>query len=139
MSSCPFCDDDTGHVNNHVRMKNDDEHGPQGTYPDDWNPDTRAVESPAGEGEKNRSDENESDDELELEGDGQESASDVELEADDGGDEKADLEFKDTMADASEYECGECGTGLEYLGGDNREEGGKECPNCGERLFWSMM
>lgn len=152
MTNC-FCGEETGHLNNHVRMSSGGDHGPQGEYPEGWdveNPeanvqdeeDRGAASHPADEptGEEARaasgspSDEDEPDVEdgirLDPESDPGEGDPDAQLEQ---------LLFGDTDADASEYECGNCETPLEYLGGDDAEDGGKECGECGERLFWSMM
>jgi DNA-directed RNA polymerase subunit RPC12/RpoP len=66
------------------------------------------------------------DDDNEVEGDPE--AGDV---TDEVEDEEADSRYP--------YQCGNCGHGLEYLGGDDREAGGKKCPECDERLFWSKV
>jgi len=51
-------------------------------------------------------------------------------------------ELDDDLADddgGKEYNCGNCGREVDYLGGDDRDGGGKECPGCGERLLWSQV
>lgn len=50
--------------------------------------------------------------------------------------EALDLEDDD---DAKDYNCGNCGGPVEYLGGEDVRGGGKKCPNCGERLLWSEV
>lgn len=127
--SCPYCENDPNQLNNHIRMSSDDAHGPQGTYPDDWDNDARELveaddvdDDPTGEA-------NELDD------------VDVDDEDDDELDDAADPDdlLDDDEDEASEYNCGNCGHGLDYLGGADRDGGGKECPECGERLYWSMV
>lgn len=64
----------------------------------------------------------------------------VEEESDDLDGENRDVD--DDLADdgeSKEYACGNCGHGLDYLGGEDRDGGGKKCPECGERLFWSKV
>lgn len=132
---CPICGEQTGHANNHVRMTDGDGHGPMSSYPDGWDTDDPAAFEPANvEADTDETEKNEQ----------SENASDVEIDPnDESGDgdreELAELTFADDEADASEYECGECSEPLQYLGGKDADGGGKECPNCGEALYWSMM
>lgn len=119
--TCPLCGKETGNINNHVRMSNGAEHGPQGSYPDGWDKATRTIDV---------DDDDETGEELELEDD------------DDQEDELADPETElvdDDPSEAREYNCGNCDHPLDYLGGDDRDEGGKECPECGERLYWHLV
>lgn len=127
--TCPYCETDPNQLNNHIRMSSDDAHGPQGTYPDDWDKDLRElvqdddsdVDDPTGEAN-----------ELVQDDDGDAASSDGDaIDPDELLDDKDD--------DASDYTCGNCGHGLDYLGGDDRDGGGKECPECEERLYWSMV
>jgi DNA-directed RNA polymerase subunit RPC12/RpoP len=50
-------------------------------------------------------------------------------------------EVDDDLADddADDYNCGSCGTQVDYLGGVDLDSGGKACPECGERLLWSRV
>lgn len=132
---CPICGEQTGHANNHVRMTDGDGHGPMSEYPEGWDKDQGDFDPEAFAVETEEDDETEEND----------SESDVQIDPEpdpehvEADDEREELTFADTEADASEYECGECGEPLEYLGGKNAEGGGKECPNCAEALYWSMM
>lgn len=63
---------------------------------------------------------------------------DTEVEGDPDS-EQVSEDVEDTEDDARDYQCGNCGHGLEYLGGDDRDGGGKACPECGERLYWSKV
>lgn len=138
MTECPYCGKDTGQVNNHIRMKNDDQHGDQGSYPEEWDRENRE-----------RTDAPDQGDDLDLgeQGDGDDQGGDdlpgeggdLQLGEQGDDDELEEIDFGDTTAEAREYECGNCGEPLAYLGGDDREGGGKECPECGERIFWSMV
>lgn len=135
MTTCPICNSDTGHLNNHVRMS-EGEHGEQGEYPEGWDKSAGEVldrTDPGGEGGEGGEQSN-----------GQDDGHDLHLGNDDlgdnqGGDDLDTLTFGDSESDTRDYECGNCEEPLAYLGGDDREGGGKECPNCGERLYWSMM
>lgn len=89
---CPYCDGETHHVNNHIRMSNG-EHGPQGRYPDDWDSDTRS-----------RADLDDVDGQT-IDVDG------ADLDDDSG----ATLILGDDAIDAREYDCGECGANVAYL------------------------
>lgn len=125
-NKCPICEKDVSHLNNHVRMSNDDQHGDQGRYPENWDNETRTIIDELEDAV----------DELEENVDDLEAA---ELEDDSDSNTNPDDLLEDDPDDATTYNCGECGHELEYLGGDDREEGGKECPECGERLYWSMV
>lgn len=139
--TCPICDGETNHRNNHVRMSSGDGHGPQGTYPDGYDKETGELVEGG-----NDPDDVEADGGADAQGD-ELDAGDVGL--DDDGDEGDDGDLgesndpddllDDEAADSSEYNCGNCGHGLDYLGGADRDGGGKECPECGERLYWSMV
>jgi DNA-directed RNA polymerase subunit RPC12/RpoP len=63
-------------------------------------------------------------------------------EGDDGDESVADdaeaLELDDDD-DAKDYNCGNCGEPVEYLGGEDARGGGKVCPECGDRLLWSKV
>lgn len=56
---CPICGKPVGQVNNHVRMSDDDDHGPQAMYPENWDTDARdlvdeeprVLDVPAGDGD----------------------------------------------------------------------------------------
>lgn len=158
--TCPFCDEGTGHINNHVRMKNDEDHGPQGSYPEGWDSETATftVETKEETPTVDQSDAETTGSDSVRKGGGSEATDhptaepetggdgDIQLGEQSGehveqgdGDDREEITFNDDMSDTSEYECAECDEPLDYLGGVNREDGGKECPNCGERLFWSMM
>lgn len=140
-SECPFCETVTGHLNNHVRMSEGDGHAEQGEYPDDWD-----KESPESYGDEQDGDGDEIPDEgeplnIEPAGGGDESEIEIE-EADidpEGAEAAETLEFGDSMADRREYECGNCGEPIPYLGGEEHPDGGMACPKCGDRLFWSVM
>lgn len=123
-SNCPICEEPVGNVKNHVRMSSDGAHGPQGQYPDGFTesdgatpPSTQTPRTPGGP------DLSDSRLELRLEDDDDQEAGDV---AGDGEDLPA-VEFGDSLADASEYECAECGAGLAYHQ--------DEC-ECGEEPMW---
>lgn len=59
--------------------------------------------------------------------------------SDDGlADDADDLDLDDDD-DAKDYNCGNCGTPVEYLGGEDAAGGGKKCPECGDRLLWSKV
>lgn len=139
---CPYCGESPQHLNNHVRMKSGGPHGPQGQYPENWDKENRRIDETLS-AESTQTDEDGSEsagesaganDLLDSGGSHEQSSGD---ESDDATD-PSDL-FEDLADDAREYECGECGEPLPYLGGKDREDGGKECPECGERLFWSMI
>lgn len=77
----------------------------------------------------------------EADGDHREAFEDEDNEVE-GDPEAGDVtdEVEDDEADSRHpYQCGNCGNGLPYLGGEDRDEGGKKCPECGERLFWSKV
>jgi DNA-directed RNA polymerase subunit RPC12/RpoP len=139
---CPYCGKEADQLNNHVRMKSDADHGEQGAYPTEWDKESLRIDrTRQTDTDGSQSDADEPDPRA---GSTQDRAGDVYLPGEDGeqddggGSDPADL-FEDTEADAREYECGNCGHPLPYLGGEEREDGGMKCPECGERLFWSMM
>lgn len=108
---CGLCDREVGQVNNHVRMSSDDVHGPQGAYPENWDPSGggRLVGgADQGGDDLGRTDVTAPDD--------QEDADDL-----------PELELGDDPADARTYDCGGCGATVEYLG---------DCDDCGEALAW---
>jgi len=57
---------------------------------------------------------------------------------DDPDDDDGEMSLDDDPEETT-YDCGNCGEGVPYLGGDDRDGGGKECPGCGERLLWSRV
>lgn len=107
---CELCDEEVGQVNNHVRMSSDDLHGPQGAYPEGWDPSGggRLVTADAGDQD-----------------DGAEGAT-VDL-VDGPGDDLPELDLEDDPADARTYDCGGCGSTVAFLG---------DCDDCGEELAW---
>lgn len=101
--SCPHCGEDVANLTNHIRMSSGGGHGPQGRYPDagDDAPEVELREEPA-------------------------DVDDVDQE--DGDDQElAELEIVDTRAEASEYECAECGATLGYH---------QDPCECGENPMW---
>lgn len=110
-SVCELCSEEVGQVNNHVRMSSDDTHGPQGAYPDGWDP--------SGGGRLVQDD---------VQDDGAET-----IVADDGaddGDDLAVLELGDDPADARTYDCGNCEATIDFL---------DDCDGCGAELAWGMV
>ena len=113
--TCPICGEDTGHVNNHVRMRNDDDHGPTQQYPDGWDKSLETFDQ--------------SDREPDDTGDAGKVLDGV-LE-DDGDDEPGavPIEIEDRPSDMREYECPECEATIEYLDA--------ECPNEHEQQWYA--
>jgi len=137
--NCPICDESTGHLNNHMRMSAGD-HGEQGTYPEAWDKSTSSFAEGGGDSPRDRPENRTDTESLLSETPGVDPDVDDSGQLDEqGGDQLADLEFGDNMSDTRDYECGNCGEPVEYLGGEDAEEGGKQCPACGERLFWSQL
>lgn len=141
---CPYCGKHSGQINNHVRMSKGDGHGSTGEYPDDW--DRHDHQRNGADPEPDQAAETVDPHGDDPPGDLNPGGSEITVEQGDDLDpgepdqsEREQLGFADDMSEKREYECGNCGEPLSYLGGDDREEGGKECPECGERLFWSMM
>lgn len=108
---CPICGCETGHVNNHVRMSNDGDHGPTQAYPDGWDPSTEEVVQENGDDDDGN--------ELDL------------VDGDDDGDEPGAvaISIDDRPSDMREYECGECEASVEYLD--------SECPNEHEQQWYA--
>lgn len=115
-------------------------HGPGREYPDTWNPDDRQlVDEPEPEGSAasgSGGGEPETGGEI-FDLDKLDDDLDDDPAVDD--DEAADLELGFDDIEPREYECGNCEEPLPYLGGDDRDGGGKECPECGERIWWSEV
>lgn len=109
---CPICGCETGHLNNHVRMSNDGEHGPALSYPDGWDTDAEAFDQESSDDDDGK--------ELEL------------VDADDGDDEPGAvaISIDDRPSDMREYECDECEASIEYL--DN------ECPEEHEQRWYAQ-
>ena len=141
---CPYCEADKANLNSHIVQSDGGRHGPMREYPEDWDPDARErAESDEPDGSR-----------VEGDGGGEPTTGGEVFELDSGdgdgdpgegdrGDEPdaetgtLELGFEDS--EPREYECGDCGEPLPYLGGDDRDGGGKECPSCGERLWWSEV
>lgn len=145
--TCPFCDKEKKNLNSHIVQSAGDGHGPGREYPETWDPDARemkdepdgsAVEGTGG-GEPETGGEvfdldraiEESNEETTSSG------SDDSGESDSSEPAKLELGFDDI--EPREYECGNCQEPVPYLGGDDRDGGGKECPECSERLWWSEV
>lgn len=113
---CPYCDSEKDHINNHIRMSTG-EHGAQGSYPGDWDKDTRerSADPPSEPPESDGSN-------------GGQTVHGLDNQETDTGSGATPLEFADDPADAREYECGGCGTDMEYLA--------DECGNCGQSNQW---
>lgn len=111
-SVCELCGEEVGQVNNHVRMSSDGTHGPQGAYPDGWDP--------SGGGRV-------------VAADDQDDGADVgagTIVPDDGGDDLAVLELGDDPADARTYDCGQCEATIDFL---------DDCDDCGAELAWGLV
>lgn len=96
-TDCPLCGCGTAHVNNHVRMTNDEVHGPTQTYPDGWD---------------------KSKEQLENDPDDEEGQTAGTLEIPDDRDDEPDavpLEIEARPSDMREYECPDCETPVDYL------------------------
>jgi len=134
MGECPYCNDETGNLNSHIRMSAGD-HADQHEYPEDWDPNEHErAGDPAGEIE-----EADPDPTTGTADDGMTAYKPTDEPGEIETEEMAELGFSDSTTEARDYECGNCSEPLEYLGGDDRAEGGKECPECGERVYWSMV
>lgn len=124
---CKYCGDPFHKkgYKSHVRQKGGN-HGDPGTYPDTFDGTGEPIDDDGDDG-----DDDPDGDDLDLD----------QGDDPDGGDDSADLDLDlgDDPDDGREYDCGNCGHDLDYLGGVDRDGGGKECPNCGERLYWSMV
>lgn len=136
--TCPYCDSEKKHLNNHIRMSTG-QHGSQGQYPEDWDRDTRQRSEAGGSGP--------SEIDPETAGSVEQGGEAVEPPAEPRGSEgqtvhglgddhgegepssgAAPIEFGDDPADAREYECGQCGTEIGYLD--------SECSDCGQANAW---
>lgn len=106
---CPICEKSVQHINNHVRMCSDDQHGGMGQYPEGWNKTSCAM--------------SESDTTPTEPTEGVETVTD-EPEPED---QPTDLELDDHKADARIYEC-TCGEDLPYHA--------DQCPQCDEPKQW---
>lgn len=112
---CPICGCETGHLNNHVRMKNDDEHGPTAVYPDDWDAEREVLDSGA---------------DVDEGGSGVDvDAADVDAADVDEQPEAVPIEIDDRPSDMREYQCDECEASIEYLA--------EECPNEHEQQWYA--
>lgn len=141
--NCPICGEETGHLNNHVRMKNGAGHGPATEYPPRWDKEAGGFPDGYDPAEEAKS----------VAGDGASSNGetvDMEPDPSDGDgfgaeypgmdmDSPQAFDIDDLLSETREYECGECGEPVEYLGGEQAEGGGKKCPSCGEHLQWSAV
>lgn len=111
-------------------MSSDDDHGPQGRYPEGWGGENTApAPSTAPNTGKSGS---KGDDVPAVDVDGaREQRGDLvdDVDQEDGGDDLEAFDFGDRPADASDYECGECGDRLEYHQ--------DEC-SCGESPMWRV-
>lgn len=127
-TTCPICEATVGNVKNHVRMSSDEDHGPQGRYPDGFEessssrgrPRTSSDLDPE-EGEREVLEVRLEDDGDQEDGDDQEASSEEDLET---------LEIGDDPEDASNYHCGDCEARLEY----HQEE----C-ECGGTPMWRVV
>jgi len=138
--SCPYCGDKTGNLNSHIRMSAGI-HADQHNYPEDYNPDEKERGGePAEDWEKDDlTDPPEEPTETAEESTGELDLDVLEDEPEEEEDEIEEIGFADSQSEARNYECGNCDEPLKYLGGDDMESGGKECPECGEQIFWSMV
>lgn len=105
-------------------MSSDDDHGPQGRYPEGWNGENTATD-PSTTPKTGKSG---------TAGDvdaAREQRDDVvdHVDQEDAGDDLDSLELADAPGDASEYECADCEDRLEY----HQEE----C-KCGESPMWRV-
>lgn len=118
--TCVYCQKTVGHLNNHIRMSTGD-HGPQGQYPGDWDPETWE-RNPQGSNGTTDGGSDGSDPRADHGG------TTVDVDGpDEASQDLADLVVDDHRADAREYECGECGADVPYL---------QDCEECGEELAW---
>lgn len=117
--TCPYCDGDTKHLNNHIRMSAA-EHGPQGQYPEDWDRDDRqrTEQQPAEQVEQVEPSDGPTG--PTVDGLGDDLGDDPEQEA-------TPLDLSDDPSEAREYDCSSCGDPVEYL---------SDCENCGNGLQW---
>lgn len=138
MPECPLCGDETGHVNNHVRMKSGGEHGPQGQYPDGWDVETSSMAGRTTDAEADGRTDSEGSDPVDDSGEQDAGAGDTpDVEAADAEPEPesgtvedpAELDPDDEPA--KEYECAGCGEALDYLQ--------KKCGGCGKRPAWAAI
>jgi len=115
MARCPYCTDEPNHVNNHVRMSNDDDHGPAQTYPDDWDPEAETRSDELEEAGSPRSNP------------GGQTVHGLEDDPENTETGASEVSLADSPADAREYECGECNADVPYL---------SDCPECNNSLKW---
>lgn len=144
--TCPFCDETKKNLNSHIVQKGGGGHGPSREYPENWDsttreiidepePDGSTVEGTGG-GEPETGGEVFNLDRAIEESDG---SSESDESGENGSSESEPLELGFDDIQPREYECGNCQAEIPYLGGNDRDGGGKECPECGERLWWSEV
>lgn len=149
--TCPYCDADTDHVNNHIRLSAA-EHGPKHSYPDDWDKEARerienapqqategntGTSSSGSQAEPTRSEPTRSSETpQQTAGETESTEAGTTVGPDDGehsGQSEpsegtvTELEFMDAPGDAREYNCGECDGAVPYL---------ENCPECDSELVW---
>ena len=144
--TCPFCDETKKNLNSHIVQKGGGGHGPSREYPENWDstareiidePDGSTVEGTGGGEPETGGEIFDLDKAIEE--------SDEEDRGDQLGDEENEssksepLELGFDSIQPREYECGNCQHSIPYLGGDDRDGGGKQCPECSERLWWSEV
>lgn len=126
-TDCDLCGESVNNLKNHVRMSSDEDHGPQGRYPEGWNGENTGPgpSMTANTGESDSAGTNVATIDVDDSSDSStSSSSDVDQEA--AGDLES-LTFGDEPADASDYECSACSDRLEYHQA--------EC-SCGEQPMW---
>lgn len=143
--TCPYCGKEKKNLNSHIVQSAGNGHGPGREYPETWDSDARelidepdgsAVEGTGG-GEPETGGEVFDLDRLDEEQSTSSGESGETDESDEPETEALELGFDDI--EPREYECGNCQEPVPYLGGDDRSGGGKECPECHERLWWSEV
>lgn len=142
---CPFCDKTKKNLNSHIVQSAGGGHGPGREYPNTWNPDDRelidepepdgsAVEGTGGGEPETGGEVFDLDRAIEEENESENESSSGSTSSETS---KLELGFDDI--NPREYECGNCQKSIPYLGGNDRDGGGKECPECRERLWWSEV
>lgn len=137
--TCPYCDSETKHLNNHIRMSAS-KHGPQGSYPKDWDKSNRqrdtivettddGLQATAPEGTDSvRSGVTDGQTPANPGGSDGQTVHGLTDDETDTQNEPTPVEFADAAADAREYECGGCGADMEYLA--------ENCDDCGQSNLW---
>lgn len=138
--TCPYCDSDTNHLNNHVRMSAFDSHGAQGVYPDDWDSGRRERLQQSEPSEPDDAGQRETPQDStggQQSGSGQSQGERTAetVQASEGDQSGPDypthtLVVTDSAADARQYDCSGCGDAVDYLA--------ETCPDCDTELTWRV-